>query len=78
MSAPWDQFHDWSINQDVDKMSKNCEFKGTSTNCFLSPTNCPKPEDSSFILRKNKEKQQIFIFKKLETSKTLDVYLLLN
>lgn len=38
---------------------------------FFGPTNCPKPEDSSFILRNDKEKLQIFIFKKLEPAKRL-------
>lgn len=33
---------------------------------FFWPTNCPKPKSSLFTVRKDKEKQEILTFKKLE------------
>lgn len=39
----------------------------TSSNSFFCQSISPKPEDSSFNITKDKEKQQIISFKKLKT-----------
>ena len=42
--------------------------KKTAFKVFLCPTSSVKPKDSTFTVINNKEKQQIFTFKKLETA----------
>lgn len=54
-------------------MSNNCENshdnfpepKVKSSNGFFYPTTSPKPEDSSFTIMEDKEKQQMLKFKKM-------------
>ena len=47
-------------------MSKGCEAKEASSNRLLCPIICPKPKESSFTFKKDKEKQQICTWKMSE------------
>lgn len=48
-------------------MSLGLQLTITDTiNYFFCPTNSPKPQNSSFVVTNDKEKQLILTFKKLE------------